>query len=342
MMGLARTSVASGHGEKVSSYLSVRSNLNAFGAIASASTLALGLVAVPPDFNGATTEVRAAQLAALARPAATSSAALLDKFIGNQAHTGASAVIGGADITTPLTFVRAVLPISFPTKTTPVIGEGVTDPTITVQQLDNAAPAIRNLLANPQNLLANVRALIGVAVLIGFFAVLGVVGLVVTSVGRVASAIKDILGGSGLQTLSAASDTARASEKADVSASATPTALVTETQQMSTDTGTSTKKVASKGATAANGAERPSGVSISKLAKAAVRSATPRPMVRNSLELGGHLRDLARRGNGGHSTARTAAGGDGAGTGESSSRAKSSADSSPAGSNSSGGDADGS
>ena len=234
-----------------------------------------------------------------------------------------------------------MLPISFPTKTTPVIGEGETDPTITVQQLDNAAPAIRNLLANPQNLLANVRALIGVAVLIGFFAVLGVVGLVVTSVGRVASAINDILGGSGLQTLSAASDTARASEKADVSASATPTALVTETQQMSTDTGTSTKKVESKGATA-NGAERPSGVSISKLAKAAVRSATPRPMVRNSLELGGHLRDLARRGNGGHSTARTAAGGDGAGTGESSSRAKSSADSSPAGSNSSGGDADGS
>ena len=341
MKGFARTSVASGHGEKVSSYLSVRSNLNAFGVIASASTLALGLVAVPPDFNGATTEVRAAQLAALARPAATSSAALLDKFIGNQVHTGASAVIGGADITTPLTFVRAVLPISFPTKTTPVIGEGVTDPTITVQQLDNAAPAIRNLLANPQNLLANVRALIGVAVLIGFFAVLGVVGLVVTSVGRVASAIKDILGGSGLQTLSAASRRHRRARR-----------LMSPHRRRRRHCNRNPADVNGhrdvdeegtvEGATAANGAERPSGVSTSKLAKAAVRSATPRPMVRNSLELGGHLRDLARRGNGGHSTARTAAGGDGAGTGESSSRAKSSADSSPAGSNSSGGDADGS
>ena len=65
MMGFATTSVAPEHGENGSSCLSVRSNLNVFGAIASASTLALGLVAVPPDFNGATTGVRAVQLTTL-------------------------------------------------------------------------------------------------------------------------------------------------------------------------------------------------------------------------------------------------------------------------------------
>jgi hypothetical protein len=196
------------------------------------------------------------------------------------------------------------------------------------------------------------------------------VGFVVTLPGRVASAIKRILGGSGLQTLSAASgtlartsdstpvtnatvepaDTARAGEKADVSASAMSTKLVTETQQISTDTGTSTKdatgtaeaKVTSTRAMAAKAAERPSGASVPKLTKTTVRSATPRPMVRNSLELGGRLRDLARSGHGGRLTSQTAADGDGAGTAESSSGAKSSAGSFSAGSNSPGGDADGS
>ena len=118
----------------------------------------------------------------------------------------------------------------------------------------------------------------------------------------------------------------------------------------STDTATSTKDVtetaeadeASTGPTAASAPEPSASASTSASAKPTVRPATPRPVVRGSLGVGEQLRDLPHRGNGGHSTTRTAPAGDGAATVGPSSIASSPAASSSTGSNSSGGDAGGS
>ena len=49
-------------------YPSIRSHLMAGGTVASAAILALGLVTARPDFDGARTEPRAVQLAAIAQP----------------------------------------------------------------------------------------------------------------------------------------------------------------------------------------------------------------------------------------------------------------------------------
>ena len=135
-MGYASTSVASGRCARGSSCSSLRSHLAAGGAVASAGILALSLVAAPPDFNGARTELRAVQLAALALPTAASPAAILEQFISNQANTAvpAAAVVPGgaavdittAAVTTPTAVVTAPLNV---------------DPAINGQQVNNTAAA---------------------------------------------------------------------------------------------------------------------------------------------------------------------------------------------------------
>jgi hypothetical protein len=111
---------------------SVRSHLAAGGAVAGAGLLALGLVAAPPDTNGARADIRPLQLTAFALPPAAHSAALLGTFIVNQAK---------ADV--------PVIPTVVPGGTTDVIAAGVPtpvtfdsaiDPAIT-QQVNNAALA---------------------------------------------------------------------------------------------------------------------------------------------------------------------------------------------------------
>ena len=68
---------------------SVRSHLAAGGAVAGAGILALGLVAAPPDANGAKVDALAVHLAAFALPPVAHSFALPGKVIVNQAKAAA-------------------------------------------------------------------------------------------------------------------------------------------------------------------------------------------------------------------------------------------------------------
>src|SRR5258708_30292147 len=122
-MGYTTKSVASGHRARFSSCPSVRCHLATGSALASAGILALGLVAAPPDSDGARTEVRAVQLAAWALPSAAH-LGVLEKLISNRAQTVLPvtrvAVGGAADVpavvvktptagvTTPLPFDSAI------------------------------------------------------------------------------------------------------------------------------------------------------------------------------------------------------------------------------------------
>jgi hypothetical protein len=96
----------------------VRSRLTTGGAVAGAGILALGLVAAPPATNGARADIRPVQLAAFAQPPSPHSAALLEKFIANQAKAvvpviptgivpGGAADVTAADVPTPVTFDSA-------------------------------------------------------------------------------------------------------------------------------------------------------------------------------------------------------------------------------------------
>jgi hypothetical protein len=98
-------------------HLSVRSHLTTCGVFASAGILAVSLVAAPPDFNGARSEVREVQLAALALPSAAHLGAL-EEFISYQAQTvvpitkvivGGTADLPGAGVNTPTAGVTTVL-----------------------------------------------------------------------------------------------------------------------------------------------------------------------------------------------------------------------------------------
>jgi hypothetical protein len=371
-MGFASTSVASGHCARVSSCSSVRSHFTTGGVFASAGILALGLVAAPPHFDGARTEVRAMQLAALAFPSTSPSVVGLDGFVRNRVQTLMPVVVRGADIATSLTFLRDTLPSSFLTNAIRATGESATDPTITVQQVDNAALAIGNLPAIPANLpqnvrllIENIRALIGVGVIIGFFVVLGVVGFVVAGVERVASAIKDILGGFGLQTpIASGTSTATVEPKGTVVPTMTGVPLSSNSARLTTatlkpldairttekaDVPASTRNATetsgvddvSTGPTAATRLEPSHSAWTSESMKPTAKLGTPRPVVRDLNAVSERVRDLLHRGVGSHSTTRTA-GLPRPKTDESSSAASSSAGSSAAGNNSSGGDASGS
>ena len=112
---------------------SVRSHLAAGGAVAGAGILALGLVAAPPDTNGARVDALAVHLAAFALPPVAHSSALPGKVIVNQAKAvipviptvvhGGAADVGATGVKTPVTFDSAI------------------DPAINSQQVNNAALA---------------------------------------------------------------------------------------------------------------------------------------------------------------------------------------------------------
>lgn len=112
----------------------LRSRLTAGGAVAGAGILALSLVAVPPDAKSAKVEVRAAQLAYFASPAAFSSRGLLEnsieKFISEQARAvapfAAAVKRGAPDITTAATTSRLTF-------------DSAINPALTNQVVDNAA-----------------------------------------------------------------------------------------------------------------------------------------------------------------------------------------------------------
>ena len=145
-MGYTSKSVASGHRARVSSRLSGRSHLATGGALASAGILALGLVAAPSDSNGARTEVRAVQLAALGLPPAAHLGAL-EKFSSDQArtvvHVTKIAADGAADI--PPSVVKT------PTaaETTLLTFDSAIDPAISSQQVNDAALAATTADWNP-------------------------------------------------------------------------------------------------------------------------------------------------------------------------------------------------
>ena len=148
-MAFARTSVASGHGVKVSPCLSVRSHPTTGGVVASAGILALSLVTAPPDFDSPTTEVRAVRHAAVSLATATTWAALLERLISDhpQIVVPVAQVVSGAAyisepaMTTPLASVRVEQPTSTPTQVVRAIGEPAIDPAINSQALNSTALA---------------------------------------------------------------------------------------------------------------------------------------------------------------------------------------------------------
>jgi hypothetical protein len=124
----------------------VRPRLTTGVTIASAGILALSLVTAPPHVNVARTEVRAVQIAAFALPPA----ALLEKFMGNQAQTvlpvipvvgGGAADIITADITNKLPFVQPVKPSASPTQATGVTAQSEIDSANDSQQGNTALAA---------------------------------------------------------------------------------------------------------------------------------------------------------------------------------------------------------
>jgi uncharacterized membrane protein YgcG len=380
-MGKASTSVASGHYAKVASYPSVRSHLTTGGAFASAGILALSLVAAPPDFHGARTEVRAVQLATFALPSAAPSGALLEKFISNHAQSAVpvAGVAAGsaADIATAI-------------GTTPLALDPATDPAINRQQVNNAAlaptttaydwtqdPILGPIISFALGVLLVLPAAVLVVLACSVCALFNVVSSWIRSI---FADLTPLPAASGASTATAdpSATTTRTSTsdprlsnsvpatattagpanaapaikigKADVSPPVTSTDTPTRTKQVtSTGTATSMEDVtetvetneASTGPTAVNAPQPSAGAFTSGPAKPTVRPATPRPAVRGSLGVGEQLRDLPHRGNGVHPTTQTAAAGHGAATAGSSSVGSSSAASSSTGSNSSGGGSSG-
>jgi hypothetical protein len=366
-MGYASTSVTSGHCP------SVRRHLNAGVTVASAGILALGLVAAPPGVRGAGTEVRQVQLAAfvLSPPALLGA---LEKFISDRAQTvvPVTKVVadGAADVP------AALLKTPTADETTPPTFDSAIDPAINPQKVDAAGlAATTTALSIPAPLLAAIPepilAIVGITLLFGPIILLVILacppcalfnfvtGLIqsflidLTPLPAVALAStatveaiattdpsmtsEPLLSDSAPATTktAASADAAPASEtgKADVSPTLTSTDTVASTSDV---TETAETEEESTEPTAASGREPAASASTPEPAKASVRPATPRPVVRDSLRAGEQLSDLPHRGNGSRSTTRTAAVGDGAAEAGSPSVASSSAAST--GSKSTGGD----
>src|SRR5262245_40339288 len=104
-MGNASASVARGHfvGGLVL-HRSVRRHLSAGVTVASAGIIVIGLVAAPPDIDGARTEVGGVRLAAFALPPAAPPGAIAAQFTNGQARAAVPLTqrlgSGSADINT--------------------------------------------------------------------------------------------------------------------------------------------------------------------------------------------------------------------------------------------------
>lgn len=356
-MSYASKPVASRHRAQASSPISARSHLAAGGALASAGILALGLVAVPPDSNGARTEVRAVQLAAVSL-SPTAYLGALEKFISNQVQTalavtdtavGGIADVPAADASRLLTFDSTIAP--------------ETDN----QQLNNAGPAATPTAVDFGSILGPLinNPIVGPIVLIGGFAfvflvvvpvlwfvetVASVLGLppvlpllgALTATAEANTTVGPALMSEPLVKDSAPAITAKAAledelpaaehGKADVSPPLTSKKDVAET--------TKTDEVSTE-PSAAPAAEPSDSDSTSEPTKSTERPATPRAVVRNSLGTEKKTSDSSHRGNGGRATTEGPAGGRAATAGSSSADSPST-DGTSVGGGSSDGDADGS
>ena len=344
-MGNASTSVASGQcrGGSVT-YPSVRPVLTAGVTVASAGILVVSLVAAPPHVNGARTDVRPVQLAAVAWPHAA--ATLLEKFISNQSRTvlpiksvvtnyptDPATAVG----TRPLTFVRVVQPTAAPTQLR-VAAESTADPAIQSEQANKMAlPATTAATADLSQIL---YAIILTPFVLVFFGIAIVISAIQNFFYNLANATavptamdRTILSEPAAITTAlaepAATASATESRKADVSPPVTSTDTLTDTEQMtstgpatetkiSTDTATSRTDVtetaesdvpdeASTEPTAVETPKPSAKDSTSEPTSLTVRPATPRPAVRGSLGVSEKLRNPPHRGNGGHPTTQTAA-----------------------------------
>jgi hypothetical protein len=343
-MGNASTSVASGHcrGGSVT-YPSIRPVLTAGVTVASVGILVVSLVAAPPHVNGARTDVRPVQLAAVAWP--QTAAALLEKFISNQSRTvlPIKSVVNNdptdpatAVGTSPLTFVRVVQPTAAPTLLRVAAGS-TAGPAIQGEQANEVPlPATTAATADLSQILYAI--FIAPFVLV-FFGIAIVISAIQSFFYNLANpAVPTALDGTILSepaaittALAEPADAASATEswKADVSPPATSTDTLTHTDQI-TPTGPATEKEISTGtatsqtdvtetaqsdvpeaSTEPTAAETPKPSAKTSTSaeptSVTVRPATPRPVLRGSLGVGEQLRNPPHRGNGGHPTTQTAA-----------------------------------
>lgn len=338
---------------------SIRAYLNAGGALAGAGILALGLVTAPPDSHGARAEVRAVQFSSFALPAVATLTAF-EKFLSIQYPTDGPADIpaallktANAGATTALTFDT---PNDSATSNQEVEAAALASPTAAASIADpilGIVSPILGLLTNPAALLlfAPIILLVVIACppcalvsfatgiiqsfLIGLTPVPAVALAATTAVDETATAAASLRVPTTPDPVTPANTPADATPavengEADAPPSVTSTKDVTDkTDQESTEP----EAVSTPESAAAEARSEP--------VKPKVRLATPRPVVRDSLDVSKQLPDQPHRAKGGRPTSETT-GADGAATSESSSTATQSGDSSPEGGGASDGDAAGS
>jgi hypothetical protein len=334
-MGCVSTSTALEHCPKVKSWLSFRSRLAAGGAVAGAGVLALGLVIAPPDSDGPSPRVQAVRLANLALSPAARSVVLLDEWVRSQSRNVAPVAVvvpAPVDITSAVTTARSAIVVN------PPAFDLALDPATVSQKIRDAALAAAKAILEP--LLGNpiISPIIGPILLFGGFGVLILAVTIIRVVDQVQVAISDLVGSLPalplLRTASATStdveaivattltsdpqvsDPAPATltvEKEGVSPSMTSIDPPTPTKRLRSTTAEAAKDVtetvvsddASTETTSAPASS--ASASTSESAKPAGRRATPRPVVRHSLDGGEQLGDLGHRRNGGHPATRRVA-----------------------------------
>lgn len=323
-MRCASTSTALEHRPKIRPWPSFRSQLAAGGAVAGAGVLVLGLVIAPPESDGPSPEVHAVRVANVAPSHAASSVVLLDDWVRSQGRNVAPVAVvvsGPADITSAVATARSAIAVN-PAAFDPAaglatigksIGQKIGDAVLTA-----AGAILPPLLANPIT-----GPIIGPILVIGGLGVLVVAVAIIGVVVQVQEAISALVGSlPSLPFLRTATATAT-----EVEAKVTPTlttdpAPATPTVQKadvspsvpSIDPPAPTKRLRSttvevtKGLTETVEADDvPSGrptvsapepsadVRTAEPAKAAVRHATHRSVVRDVLGLGRQVRDLLHR-----------------------------------------------
>jgi hypothetical protein len=317
------TSDASGRCAQVLLWPSVRTYFTSSVAVASAGILALGLVVAPPDVPGARSEDRAVQLVALTLPSTAPSAAILEKFVRNQAQTSAlvTRVVqgGGAadintDATAPLAFVRVGQPTGSPTQAVRTTAESTIDPAIERQLVNDSASVATT--GDSLGTLAFILALPFIVVVtpfaFAFFALLFVVSFI-----QGAIATEAIATAAPLASDPILSDSARVTTATEVPADAKPATeagkadvsppVTSIDKRARTEPVTSKKDVTetveveeeSTEPTAVKASESSASDSTSETAKPAGRPETPRPVVRDSLGSGKQLSEQSHPGNGG-------------------------------------------
>jgi hypothetical protein len=333
-MGCVSTSTALEHCPKILSWKFFRSRLAAGGAVAGVGVLALGLVIAPPDSGGPSPRVQAVRLADLAlSPAAPS--VVLDEWVRSQSRNVAPVAVvvpAPVDITSAVTTARSAIAVNPPAFNLAL------DPATVSQNIRDAALTAAKAILEP--LLANpiTSRIVGPILLFGGLGVLILAVAIITVVDQVQVAISGLVGSLPalplLRTTSATttdveatvtpaltsdpqlSDPAPATltvEKEGVSPSATSIDPPTPTKRLRPKTAEATKEatetvVSDDASTETTSAPASSAsASMSESANPAGRRATPRPVVRHSLDGGEQPRDLGHRRNGSQPATRRVA-----------------------------------